>query len=65
VNESWGQVNEEFYLQQIQPRLRAIKVREIAQAMRVSKPYAALIRAGRGRPHPRHWEPLAELAGVS
>jgi CRISPR-associated endonuclease Cas1 len=58
-------LNEEFYLQQIQPRLRAIKVREIAQAMQVSNPYAALIRAGRRRPHPRHWEPLARLVDVS
>jgi len=54
-------LNEEFYLQQIQPRLRTIKVREIAQAMQVSKPYAALIRSGRRRPHPRHWRGLAEL----
>jgi hypothetical protein len=28
-------------------------------------PYAAEIRAGRRRPHPRHWEALAKLAGVS
>jgi hypothetical protein len=58
-------LNEECYLQKVQPRLRMIKVREIAQAMQVSKPYAALIRAGRRRPHPRHWQALAALVGVT
>src|ERR1700747_1247517 len=54
-------LNEEFYVQKIQPHLRTLKVREIAQAMRVSQPYAAFIRAGRRRPHPRHWQSLARL----
>jgi CRISPR-associated endonuclease Cas1 len=58
-------LNAEFYIQKIQPRLRTLKVREIAQAMQVSKPYATFIRAGRRCPHPRHWEVLAQLAGVS
>ena len=44
--------------------LRTVKVHEIAQAMQVSQPYAAFIRAGRRRPHPRHWQVLAELVGV-
>jgi hypothetical protein len=57
-------LNEQCYLEKIQPQLRTIKVREIATAMQVSKPYAALIRAGRRRPHPRHWRALAELVGV-
>ncbi len=57
-------LDEDCYVQKIQPRLRTIKVREIAEAMQVSKPYAALIRAGRRRPHPRHWLALAGLAGV-
>ena len=59
---SW--LTEECYAQKIQPRLRTVKVKEIAEAMQVSKPYAALIRAGR-RPHPRHWQALAELVGIS
>jgi CRISPR-associated endonuclease Cas1 len=59
---SW--LNEECYIQQIQPQLRTIKVREISETMHVSKPYAALVRAGRRQPHPRHWLPLAELIGV-
>jgi hypothetical protein len=45
----------ECYVKKIIPRLRAVKVREIAQALQVSEPYAALIRSGRRRAHPRHW----------
>lgn len=59
---SW--LTEGCYVQKIQPLLRAKKAREIAEAMQVSKPYAAFIRSGRRRPHPRHWEALAELVGV-
>ena len=58
-------LNEEFYVQKIQPQLRTVKVREVAQALQVSQPYAAHIRSGRRRPHPRHWQALAKLAGVS
>jgi hypothetical protein len=59
---SW--LTEEYYVQKIQPLLRAKKVREIAEAMQVSQPYAAFVRSGRRRPHARHWQALAELAGV-
>jgi CRISPR-associated endonuclease Cas1 len=58
-------LNKEFYVQRIQPQLKTVRVREIAQAMQVSQPYAALIRLGRRRPHPRHWQLLARLVGVS
>ena len=55
--------NEECYVQRIQPLLRAKKVREIAQAIRVSELYAGLIRSGKRRPHARHWNVLADLGG--
>jgi len=58
-------LNENCYVEKIQPRLRTVKVREVAQALHISKPYAALVRAGRRRPHPRHWLALAELVGAS
>jgi hypothetical protein len=58
-------LNSETYLQKIQPRLPGITYSAIASALGVSKPYAADIRSGRRRPHPRHWEALAELVGVS
>jgi CRISPR-associated endonuclease Cas1 len=60
---SW--LTEECYVQRIQPLLRGKKVREIAEAMHVSHPYAALVRSGRRRSHPRHWSRLAELMGVN
>ena len=59
---SW--LTEECYLQKIQPLLRAKKVREIAAAIQVSELYAGLIRSGRHRPHPRHWQVLSELVAV-
>ena len=58
-------LNEEFYVRKIQPQLRTVKVREIAQALQVSQPYAAFIRSGRRRPHPRHWQALGELVGLN
>jgi CRISPR-associated endonuclease Cas1 len=58
-------LNEEYYVQKIQPRLSVVKVREIAVALNVSKPYSAFIRSGRRRPHPRHWQVLAELVGLN
>jgi hypothetical protein len=58
-------LTEECYVQRIQPLLRGKKVREIAEAIQVSQPYAAFVRSGRRRPHPRHWQILAELVGVS
>lgn len=59
---SW--LTEECYVQRIQPSLRTKKVREIAEAMQVSQPYASFIRSGRRRPHPRHWLSLSLLAGM-
>ncbi len=59
---SW--LTEECYVQRIQPLLKGRKLREIAEAMHVSEPYAAFIRSGRRRPHARHWSGLAKLVGV-
>jgi hypothetical protein len=58
---SW--LTEECYVQRIQPLFRGKRVREIAEAMQVSQPYAAFIRSGQRRAHPRHWEALASLIG--
>jgi CRISPR-associated endonuclease Cas1 len=60
---SW--LTDEYYVQNIQPLLSNKKVREIAAATQVSQAYAAFIRSGKRRPHPRHWQSLAELVGVS
>jgi len=60
---SW--ITEEVYSKTIQPKLRTITVSAIASALNVSLPYATQIRAGRCQPHPRHWQGLAELVGIS
>jgi hypothetical protein len=58
-------LTEQFYSEQIQPRLRTVEVKTIAAALGVSFTYASYIRAGRRRPHPRHWGSLAQLVGLS
>ena len=60
---SW--LDEDTYLRRIQPRLAGITIPVISSALGISQPYAAEIRAGRHRPHPRHWQALAQLVGVS
>ena len=57
-------LTEATYLERIQPRLAATSAGLLAAALGVSLPYAAAVRAGRRRPHPRHWQTLAALAGV-
>jgi CRISPR-associated endonuclease Cas1 len=57
-------LNNENYTNKIQPRLARITIPAIALAIGVSRPYATDIRAGRCRPHPRHWLALAQLVGV-
>jgi hypothetical protein len=58
-------LNNETYTNTIQPRLAAITCSAIASALKVSMPYAAALRAGRRRPHPRHWRALAQLTNIS
>jgi hypothetical protein len=60
---SW--LTRDVYLNQIQPALAGISNPSIRAALSVSEPYAADIRAGRRCPHPRHWQALAQLVGVS
>ncbi len=58
-------LNDETYRERIQPRLTAVTVPAISKALGISGPYATDIRAGRRRPHQRHWEKLARIVGVS
>ena len=58
-------LNEEAYTQRIQPLLAKTTTSAISSALGVSWVYAKYIRLGQRRPHPRHWQKLAELAGVS
>jgi hypothetical protein len=58
-------LNEKAYIEKIQPRLVDVPVPSISAALGISGQYATDIRAGRRYPHPRHWEKLARLVGVS
>lgn len=57
--------DEKSYVDGIQPRLASVTISAIAVKLGVSESYAADIRAGRRRPHPRHWGELARLATLS
>lgn len=57
--------DERTYTNEVQPRLVRVTISSIALELSVTEGYAADIRAGKRRPHPRHWKALAELAGVS
>jgi CRISPR-associated endonuclease Cas1 len=57
--------DERTYIEEIQPGLTSVTISTITSKLAVSECYAADIRAGRRRPHPRHWEALAQLAGLS
>jgi len=52
----------EVFAQQIQPLLASISTSAIRSPIGVSRWYAGRIREGY-RPHPRHWEALAQLVG--
>lgn len=60
-----GWLTEQAYREKIQPRLKSLTVPAVMRALGISQPYATDIRAGKRRPHPRHWHSLAELLGVS
>jgi CRISPR-associated endonuclease Cas1 len=57
-------LTEQFYAADIQPRLQYITLSTLSAALCVSRTYASNMRAGRRRPHPRHWLTLARLVGV-
>jgi CRISPR-associated endonuclease Cas1 len=56
---------EKFYVEEIQPRLAQVTISTLASTLGVSESYAADIRKGRYRPHPRHWLALAQLVQIS
>jgi hypothetical protein len=58
-------LDEKTYNEKIQPDLTKFPVSAISSVLAVSGSYATDIRAGRRRPHPRHWLTLARLASVS
>jgi CRISPR-associated endonuclease Cas1 len=57
--------DERVYISEIQPRLVTVPISTLSSELGVCESYAASIRVGRYRPHPRHWQVLAALAGVT
>jgi CRISPR-associated endonuclease Cas1 len=57
-------LTEQVFSERIQPALARASATAIAKRIGVSRWYAGRIREGY-RPHPRHWQALAELASVS
>ncbi len=57
-------LTEEFFAEQVQPKLAGISTSQIVSRLRVTAGYAGQIRKGY-RPHPRHWEALARLVDTS
>lgn len=60
---SW--LTEKLYREKIIPQLPTVTIRSVAEALKISIPYAATIRSGERMPHPRHWQILAKLVGFS
>ncbi|PYV67852.1 MAG: CRISPR-associated endonuclease Cas1 [Acidobacteria bacterium] len=58
-----GWLTSEVFSQKIQPLLADVSTSAIRSRIGVSRWYAGRIRQGY-RPHPRHWQLLAELVGV-
>jgi CRISPR-associated endonuclease Cas1 len=61
-NPAW--LTAKVYSEKIQPRLARLSNSAIASRISVSRWYAGRVRQGY-RPHPRHWQALAELVAVS
>ena len=54
----------EVYSERIQPLLAGMSNSSIASLIGVSRWYAGRVRRGH-RPHPRHWQALAQLVGIT
>jgi CRISPR-associated endonuclease Cas1 len=55
----------DFFLREIQPKLKGITLSAMASNLGISLSYAVDIRSSRRIPHPRHWQTLAQLVGIS
>jgi CRISPR-associated endonuclease Cas1 len=53
------------YVKRVVPALASVAKSQIRSALGVSEPYSSDIRAGKRIPHPRHWQALTRLVGVS
>jgi len=60
---SW--LSRDVYVKQVQPALASVAKSQIRAALGVNEPYSSAIQTGKCVPHPRHWQALAQLGGVS
>lgn len=60
---SW--LTKDIYIHEVQPRLKTITLSALASTLGVSLAYAVDIRSSRRVPHPRHWQTLAQIVGIS
>jgi CRISPR/Cas system-associated endonuclease Cas1 len=60
-----GWLTRDVYMKQVQPVLANVAKSRVRSALGVSEPYSSDIRAGKRIPHPRHWQALAQLVGIS
>jgi CRISPR-associated endonuclease Cas1 len=58
-------LTEQAYRRKVQSLLANVQTFRIASAIGVTWAYASNIRKGKRLPHPRHWQKLADLVGVS
>jgi hypothetical protein len=54
-----------WFLAEIQPALAVVTLTTIAKETGMSTSAASKIRSGKRVPHPRHWEALASLVGLT
>jgi len=71
ASKAWKEVDKpdwldlKTYRREVQPLLESFTLKDVTEALKISRPYAANIRHGKCIPHPRHWLPLAVLVGIS
>ena len=53
------------YVERVQPALAQVGKKAVQDAIGVSEMHAHRIKRGKCVPHPRHWQALARLVGVS
>jgi hypothetical protein len=53
-----------LYSEKLQPLIAKLSGPAIAKSLGVTRAYAGRIRRGVCRPHPRHWQALADLVHV-
>ncbi len=55
----------DVYARQVLPALSRVAKSRVRSALGISEPYSSDIQSGKRVPHPRHWEALAGLVGVT